>query len=130
MATLGGSVLTLSDWAKKLDPDGKTAKTVEILSQTNEILDDMLFKEGNLPTGEQTTIRTGLPSVYYRLMNQGVPSSKSTTAQVTENAASLEARAEVDQAVAELNGDVNAFRMSENMSFLEAMNQKMAQTLN
>lgn len=129
MATLSSTVLTLSDWAKRLDPDGKTAKTVEILSQTNDVLDDMLFKEGNLPTGEQTTIRTGLPDVYYRLMNQGVPKSKSTTAQVTENAATLEARCEVDKDVAELNGNVNAFRMDENMAFVEAMSQRMATTL-
>lgn len=129
MATLGGSVLTLNDWAKRLDPDGKTAKTVEILSQTNEILDDMLFKEGNLPTGEQTTIRTGLPAVFYRLMNQGVPKSKSTTAQITENAAELTARSEVDVSVAKLNGNVNSFRLDEAMSFLEAMNQRQASTL-
>lgn len=129
MATLGGSVLTLNDWAKRLDPDGKTAKTVEILSQTNEILDDMLFKEGNLPTGEQTTIRTGLPEVYYRLMNTGVPKSKATTAQITENAASLEARSEVDVEVAQLNGNVNSFRLDEAMAFLEAMNQQQASTL-
>jgi len=129
MATLGGSVLTLNDWAKKLDPDGKTAKTVEILSQTNEILDDMLFKEGNLPTGEQTTIRTGLPDVYYRLMNQGVPKSKSTAAQITENAAELTARSEVDVKLANLNGNVNSFRLDEAMAFLEAMNQRQATTL-
>lgn len=129
MATLSSTVLTMSDWAKRLDPDGKTAKTVEILSQSNEILDDMLFKEGNLPTGEQTTIRTGLPDVYYRLMNQGVPKSKSTTAQVTENAATLEARSEVDKDVAELNGNVNAYRMDEAMAFVEAMSQQMATTM-
>ena len=80
MATLAQSVLTLADWAKRLDPDGKVPAIVEMLSQTNEVLADMLFKEGNLPTGERTTIRTGLPSVYWRLLNQGVAPSKSTTA--------------------------------------------------
>jgi len=129
MATLSSTVLTLADWAKRLDPDGKTAKTVEILSQTNEILNDMLFKEGNLPTGEQTTIRTGLPTVYYRLMNQGVPKSKSTTAQVVETAAMLSARSEVDEDEANLNGNVNAYRMDEAMAFVEAMSQRMATTL-
>ncbi len=129
MATLSSTVLTLADWAKRLDPDGKTAKTVEILSQTNEILEDMLFKEGNLPTGEQTTIRTGLPAVFYRLINQGVPKSKSTTAQITENAAMLTARSEVDQDEAELNGNVNTYRMDEAMAFVEAMSQRMATTL-
>ena len=129
MATIGNSVLTLTDWAKRLDPDGKTAVVVDILSQTNEILSDMLFKEGNLPTGEQTTIRTGLPDVYYRMINAGVPKSKSTTAQVTENAAILEARSEVDKDEAELNGNVNEYRLSESMAFMESMNQKMATTL-
>lgn len=129
MATLGNSVLTLNDWAKRIDPDGKVAMTVEILSQENMILEDMMFKEGNLPTGEQTTIRTGLPDVYYRKMNMGTPKSKSTTAQVTENAASLTARAEVDVKTARLNGDVNAFRLDEATAFVEAMGQKQAETL-
>lgn len=129
MATLSGSVLTLADWAKKLDPNGKVAMTVEILSQTNGILEDMLFKEGNLPTGEQTTIRTGLPEVYYRKMNMGTPKSKSTTVQVTENAASLTARSEVDVKIAKLNGNVGAFRLDEGESFVEAMGQQQANTL-
>lgn len=129
MATLSPNVRTLSDWAKQIDPKGKTAHIVEILNQTNEILDDMLFKEGNLPTGEQTTIRTGLPAVYWRLINQGVTPSKSNTQQVTEHAGMLEAWAEVDKALADMNGNTNEFRLSEAMAFLEAMNQEMASTL-
>ena len=129
MATLGGSVLTLGDWAKRLDPKGKVDKTVEILSETNEILTDMLFMEGNLPTGHRTSIRTGLPTVYWRLLNQGVAPSKSTTAQVDEQCGMLEAWSEVDKDLAELNGNVGAFRLSEAKAFLEAMNQEMASTL-
>jgi hypothetical protein len=129
MATLASDVLTMYDWAKSIDPDGKVAKTVELLSQSNRILDDMLFKEGNLPTGEQTSIRTGLPTVYYRLINQGTPKSKSTKVQVTENAAILTARCEIDKDEAELNGNVNAYRMSEAAAFVEAMSQQQAETL-
>ena len=129
MATLGSSVLTLADWAKRLDPDGKTDKIVEILSQTNEILTDALFMEGNLPTGHRTTVRTGLPSVYWRLMNQGTPPSKSTTAQVDEQCGMLNAWSEVDADLAELNGNIGSFRLSEAESFLEAMNQEMAATM-
>ena len=129
MATLAATVLTLLDWAKRQDPKGKTAVIVELLSQKNEVLTDMLFKEGNLPTREQTTIRTGMPAVYYRLLNQGTPKSKSTTAQVTENAAMLTARSEIDEDEARLNGDVNAYRMSEGVAFVEAMSQQQATTL-
>jgi len=129
MATLGTSVLTLADWGKRLDPNGKVDKTIELLSQSNEILTDMMWKEGNLPTGERTTIRTGLPTVYWRLLNQGTAPSKSTTAQVDENCGMLEAWSEVDKDLAELNGNANSFRLNEAMAFLEAMNQEQASTL-
>lgn len=129
MATLASNVLTLNDWAKRRDPDGKTAMIVEALSESNMVLEDMMFKEGNLPTGERVTIRTGLPDVYYRMMNEGIPKSKSTTAQITENAAELTALSEIDKSTADLEGNVNEFRLSESMAFLEAMSQKQAETL-
>lgn len=129
MSTLGANCLTLIDWAKRLDPDGKTPKIVELLSQTNEVLDDMKFMEGNLPTGHRTTVRTGLPAVAWRLLNQGVQPSKSTTAQIDEACGMLEAWAEVDKDLADLNGNTNAFRLSESQAFVEAMNQEMASTL-
>jgi len=129
MATLASNVLTLSDWAKRQDPKGKTAIIVKMLSQTNEILTDMMFKEGNLPTGERTTIQTGLPTAFYRKMNMGTPKSKSTTVQITENAAQLTARSEVDVDVASLEADVSGFRLSESEAFVEAMSQTQATTL-
>lgn len=129
MSTLGASVLTLADWAKRLDPDGKVPNIVELLNQTNEILTDMLWKEGNLPTGERTTVRTGLPTVAWRLLNQGITPSKSTTAQIDEGCGMLEAWSEVDKKLADLNGNTNEFRLSEGLAFIEAMNQEMAQTL-
>lgn len=129
MATLSSYALTLADHAKRVDPNGKIPKIVELLSTTNEILDDMLWMEGNLPTGMRTVVRTGLPSVFWRLLNQGVQPTKSTTAQIDEACGLMEAWSEVDQEIAELNGNVNSFRLSEAQAFLEAMNQEMASTL-
>ncbi len=129
MATLASNVATLADHAKRLDPDGKTAKIVEMLSQTNEILSDMQFVEGNLPTGHRTTVRASLPTAYWRKLNQGVSPSKSKTAQVDEACGVLEAWSEVDVEIANLNGNTAAFRLSEAQAFIEAMNQEMADTL-
>ncbi len=126
MATIGNVALTLSEWAKRVDPDGKHAKIVEILNQTNEILDDAMWVEGNLPTGHRTTVRGGLPSLTWRLLNYGVPVSKSVTAQVTDTCGMLEGYSEVDKALADLNGNTSEFRMSEDQPFLEAMNQTVA----
>jgi hypothetical protein len=129
MATLSNNSLTLADWAKRVDPDGRVPVVAELLSQSNEILEDCVFKEGNLPTGERVVIRTGLPTVYWRALNQGIPSSKSTTAQVDEACGILEARSEVDKDLAMLNGNTAQFRLSEDTAFLEAMNQTQATTL-
>tara|TARA_R110000868_G_scaffold628_3_gene4573 strand:- start:1312 stop:2331 length:1020 start_codon:yes stop_codon:yes gene_type:complete len=129
MATLSNSNLTLADWAKRTDPEGRVPIIAELLSQSNEILEDCVFKEGNLPTGERVVVRTGLPSVYWRALNQGIPNSKSTTAQVDEACGMLEARSEVDKDLAMLNGNTAQFRLSEDTAFLEAMNQTQADTL-
>lgn len=129
MATLANTSLTLADWAKRTDPDGRIPIVAELLSQSNEILEDCVFKEGNLPTGDRVVIRTGLPTVYWRALNQGIPNSKSTTAQVDEACGILEARSEVDKDLAMLNGNTAQFRLSEDTAFLEAMNQTQATTL-
>lgn len=129
MAVLSTNNLTLLDHAKRLDPEGRIATIAELLSTTNEILTDCVWRESNLPTGHREVIRTGLPDVYWRSLNQGIPSSKSTTAQVDEACAILEARSEVDKDLAMLNGNTAAFRLSEDAAFLEAMNQRMAATI-
>lgn len=128
-AALSTGALTIADWAKRLDPTGKVSDIVELLSQSNEILMDMVWIEGNLPTGHRTTVRTGLPAVAWRLLNAGVTPSKSTTAQIDEQIGILEAWSEVDVALAKLNGNTAAFRLSEARAFIEAMNQEMAQTV-
>lgn len=129
MAVKGINAATLTDVAKRLDPNGKIDKIVELLAQTNPILQDMMFVEGNLPTGHRTTVRTGLPATTWRLLNYGVQPSKSTTAQVTDACGMLEAYAEVDKALADLNGNAPEFRLSEDRAFIESMNQNMAETL-
>jgi hypothetical protein len=129
MAVKGVTALTLADWGKRLDPNGKIDKIIELLSQTNPVLEDMLIVEGNLPTGHRTTVRSGLPSATWRLLNYGVQPSKSTTVQITDAIGMLEAYAEVDKSLADLNGNTSEFRLSEDRAFLEAMNQQMATTL-
>src|SRR5271169_368806 len=129
MATLSTTALTLADWAKRLDPNGRVPVIAELLSQSNEILEDAVFVQGNLPTGHRVVIRTGLPTVYWRSLNQGIPNSKSTTAQVDESCGILEARSEVDKDLATLNDNLAEFRLSEDKPFIEAMNQTQAGTM-
>lgn len=129
MATIGGNVLTLTDWAKRLAPDGTVPPVVELLNQSNPIITDMLWIEGNLPTGHRTTVRTGLPGTTWRKLNYGVQPTKSTTVTVDDTAGMLEAFAQADKDLVELNGNSAAFRASESSAFIESMNQQFASTL-
>lgn len=125
MATLSTGQLTLADYSKRIGPDGKIDPVAELLSQQNEILEDIVFKEANQPTSHVVAVRTGLPAVYWRQYNAGVPSSKSTTAQITEPCAMLEARSHIDAKLLALNGNSAAFRLSEESAFIESMGQEM-----
>ena len=57
MATLSTGQLTLADWSKRIGPDGKIDPIAELLSQTNEILEDVVFKEANQPTSHVVAVR-------------------------------------------------------------------------
>ena len=129
MATLGTNFLTMADWAKRQDDDGKIAMIVDLLSQTNEWLEDMLWAEGNQTSGYKTTVRTGIPSGTWRRLYEGVLPTKSTTAQIVENCGNLEAYSTIDKDLADLNGNTAQFRLTEDQSFFEGLSQQFSSAL-
>lgn len=129
MATLSSINPTLADLAKVTDPDGSISDVVEILNQTNEILLDMTWLEGNLTTGHRTTIRAGLPTPTWRKLYGGVQPTKSRAVQVTDNCGMLEDYAEVDKALVDMAGNPASFRLQEDRPHIEGLNQQVATTL-
>lgn len=120
---------TLKDVASRLDKDGKIDKVVELLSETNEPMDDIVFIEANDGTNHKTTVRAGLPDPTWRALYGGVQPSKSETTQITDASGMLEAYAEVDKALADMNGNTNEFRLSEDTAHLEGMSQSFIEAL-
>ena len=129
MAILPVKWPTLLDIAKASDPNGSIATVVEMLNQMNEILDDMMWVEGNLPTGNRTTIRSGLPTPTWRKLYGGVQPNKGRTVQVTDTCAMLEAYAEIDKALADLASNAAAFRLLEDTAHIEGINQELSNAL-
>lgn len=129
MATLSSINPTLADLAKVTDPDGSISDVVEILNQTNEILMDMTWLEGNLTTGHRTTVRAGLPTPTWRKLYGGVQPTKSRAVQVTDNCGMLEDYAEVDKALVDMAGNPASFRLQEDRPHIEGLNQQVATTL-
>ena len=129
MPILGMRSLTLGDYAKRLGPDNRIGRVIEMLEKTNEVLEDAMFLEANNNTTHRTVIRTGLPESYWRTLNRGVPKSKSRTVQVDDRIGMLETWSVIDSALADLNGEQGEFLLSEELAFLESMNQEAAKTI-
>lgn len=121
---------TLADFTSRMRSDGSIdPMIVEMLKETNEVLEDMTIVEANGYTDHTTTIRSGLPQGTWRQLNYGVQPEKSKTVKVKDSMGMLETYAEVDKAMADLNGNTAEWRLSEDRAFIEGMNQTMATTL-
>lgn len=129
MTTLAATHPTLLDLKERLGEDDKIVPIVELLSQQNQILDDMVWVEGNELTGHQTTVRTGIPEPTFRKLYGGVQPQKSTAAKVREGCGMLESYAEIDKALADFNGNSAAWRFSEETPFIEGFGQKLSRYL-
>ncbi|MCE5245315.1 MAG: major capsid protein [Candidatus Polarisedimenticolia bacterium] len=124
MAVIDNTLPTLLDQARRTDPQGGIAAVVEQLTKRNPLLEDMVFQEGNLPTGHRFVSRTSLPSVAWRRLNEGISPSKSGTTQVDEVCGQVAGLSVLDVDVADLNGNGAAFRASEDLAFLQSLNNE------
>lgn len=129
MATIGSSFFDLIDLYKRQDEDLEIATIIELLKETNSVLDDAIAVECNNGTKHRTTVRTGLPSVTWGKLYQGIPQSKSETAQVDDTTGFVEALSTVDKRLLDLSNNEAAVRLTEAQAFLEAMNQEAASKL-
>ncbi len=129
MAALSVTHPTLLDLARASDPNGKVMPVIEIMNETNDILDDMVWMEGNLPTGHLTSVRTGLPAPTWRKLYGGVQPTKGTTAQVTDTTGELVAYAEVDKKLVDINSNRAAYRELAVRGHIEGMVQELADTI-
>lgn len=123
------AVETLSDIAKRLGRDSKEARIINILSQENQILDDMIFREANQGYSELMVTETELPAPVIRRYNQGVTPTKGNTAQAVETCVNFEDRSSLDVDLANRTGNIAQARASRGRSHIEGFNQKMAQQL-
>lgn len=130
MAEIGNKWPTLIDVASRSEFDGTITKDiVELLAETNPVLDDAVWYPANDGSTHKTTIRSGLPEPTWRMLNYGVQPTKSTTVQIRDATGMLEAYAEVDKSLADLNGNTAEFRLSEDEAHIEGMNQGFVETL-
>ncbi|WP_197478819.1 MULTISPECIES: major capsid protein [Eikenella] len=115
---------TLADVASRMDDKGNISDIIEMLTETNEILEDATWLEANGFTEHKTTVRSGLPQGTWRMLNYGVQPEKSTTVTIKDSMGMLESYALTDKALADLNGNSAAWRLSEERAFVEGIPAK------
>lgn len=131
MAVIGENYLDIIDALKRTESEDNlvVATVIELLRQENAFLDDAQAVPCNLGTKHRTTVRTGLPSVAWGKLYQGIAQSKSQTQQVDDTTGFLEGLSTVDKRLLQLYQNPDALRMTEAMAFLEALSQNAASTL-
>lgn len=131
MATLTQNLLTLADVYKRENPDGTAADIIEMLNTTSQdVLADFMMMECNDGTKHVHTIRSGLPSVTWGALYEGIAQSKSQTQQVSDTTGFVEGLSRVDTRVLNLAGDKRQMvRRSESEPFVEAMAQELVTAL-
>ena len=112
-----------------MDAHGNIVRVAEMMSQKLALYKRFPFMMANERSGHMFAYRTSIPTGSWRLINQGVPSSKSTAAQDRVSVGELVDYSVVDRTLAERTGNVEKFRRSEDVAFLEGMGQTIEQTM-
>lgn len=129
MSTLAATHPTLLDLANMLDPGGNVADIAELLTQQNDILKDAAVQEGNLTTGNKTSIRIAKGSASWKKLYGYIAPDKSGYATVVDSCGMLRRYNEVDVDLAKLSGNVPKVLVSEAYGAIESMNDEMASSL-
>ena len=124
MATIGANLRTLEEHKKLFINNRPVSTVINLLSKSTPMLEDLPFREGNLMTGHRTTMVNGLPDIFWRTYNQGIPASKSRKVTVDEKTGMMEAYSEIDVKLANLGGNQKQSRSEEASLHIEAMGQE------
>jgi hypothetical protein len=129
MAVQASGVPTLLDVLNEMGTDGKPLAIAEVLTRTEEILEDVVWRQGNTVTGHKDGVRTSLPTPSFRAINEGVPRTKAGTSAIEETCALLEDFSQADRELAILSGNVAEFRARQARPHMQGMAHKMASSI-
>lgn len=125
------NVRTLAEMGQFFRDNGDPFIPIELMDQDNTILDDIPWMEANEKRGHHTTLRTALPTPYWRRLYRGTPPSKSKISSIFDPVGKLEARTMVDAELLAMYDSENGrgYRLGEVRAHMEAMRQEAASAL-
>lgn len=129
MATLTPGVFTYSEWALRNDSTGRLSALVNLLSQNNGIMADMLSVECQSGNAFEFTQVTKLPTPSQRSYNQGITATIAGVAKQVQTAVEYADLITLDASLARLGGNMAELRAQETMLHTQGFTQKVAYDL-
>lgn len=129
MATIGNTYATLAHLLRTQTDGGEIADIIEVLRQSDHMLDDAPVQECNMGTRHLTTIRAGLPEPTWRKLYEGVQPGVGTETTVQESTGQMEAWSETDAKLVELAKNPQRFRMTKAEAHIQGMMLEAGRTV-
>lgn len=129
MATLTPGAMTYAEWALRHDRNGKIATLVNMLSQNNGMLDDMLTVECQSGNAFEYTQVVKLPTPSRRVYNSGVARTLGGVTKLVATCSQYADWSTIDKDLAELGGTLNELRAAEDSLHAQGMGQTVASDL-
>lgn len=129
MATITPGVYTYSEWALRHDSTGRLSMLVNLLSQENGIMADMMAVECQSGNAFEFTQVVKLPQPTNRSYNQGINSTLAGVAKQIQTAVEYDDLITLDHSLARLGGHMNELRAQETQLHMQGFSQKVAYDL-
>lgn len=121
--------LTVLEQAQLIGPDGDILTIAELLNQENEVMLDAVAMMANGIRAHVTAVRTDLPQIYTRKINQGSTTKYPQTKQIEDQIMLLEAWPKIDAQLIDPMPSPKKARMSQLRAYIEAFSQAFNQNL-
>jgi len=123
------SAYSLSEQAKRINPDGTQATIAEILNREIPMLLDAPWLPSNDIWTNKTVRRASMATGTWRKMNGGVPTSSSAVTEVLDIIGMLEDYSEFDKEYIDNQPDPKQARMDEAQGKIEGLGQTLGSTM-
>lgn len=122
-------VFTYIEWATRMDRTGKIAALINLQSQCNSVMDEMMAEMCQNATSYDYTQVVALPTIVRRQYNQGVAYTQAAAAKQVTTTVQYADHVRIDKSLADLNNQRAALRTKEIRLHMQAMSQQIASDL-
>jgi hypothetical protein len=116
---------TMLEVLKTIGPDGNMLTTAEVLEETNEVIQDLVWTEANNKMTHIGTVRNSDPEGEIRDFNAGTSRAASTRERIEDVIVQIERYSEPDKKLLDMMGSPDAYRADEARSITEGMGKQM-----